>query len=152
MVHLAALSRRNSCRDCDSAAHSLKTIASATGISEFYLDQIFTPLKAAGFIRAARGKNGGYFLNKPCKDISAGDVLRALEGSLYPVECLAGEDGEERAECLCGSECGGCVTKGVWAKMYEGLSRAADAITLDALAEEYSEKNRETIELTGDDL
>ena len=40
-------------------------------------------------MKSIRGASGGYVLNKKAEEISVGDVLRALEGSLEPVKCAA---------------------------------------------------------------
>ncbi|GHU76308.1 AsnC family transcriptional regulator [Clostridia bacterium] len=114
---------------------SIKSIAESLGLSEAYLEQLFSPLKTAGIIGAARGARGGYFLAKEPKDISVGDILRTLEGSLCPVECL--EDGSD--ECHCGDNCGTrCVTKNVWERMYDGINNAVNAISLQHLISEYN--------------
>ena len=44
-------------------------------------------LKKAGLIKSIRGAGGGYVLAREVESISVGDVLRALEGNLEPVEC-----------------------------------------------------------------
>jgi len=126
VVYLAAQAAENE----DSV--NIKTIATRQGISEHYLEQLFKPLKKAGIIKSARGATGGYRLNAEACDISVGDVLRALEGSLCPVDCLS--DGD--ATCG-GSVCESCVTKGVWGKIYKSVCDTADSITLDTLADEY---------------
>ena len=65
---------------------SISSIATRQGISERYLEQLMTLLKKAELIKSIRGAAGGYVLAKPVEEISVGDVLRALEGSLEPVE------------------------------------------------------------------
>ena len=52
---------------------------------------------------------------KDMSDISVGDVLRALEGNLEPVECAA-FSGQESCEAA-----GGCVTKYVWQRINESM-------------------------------
>ena len=109
---------------------SISSIASRQGISERYLEQLMTLLKKAGLIKSIRGAGGGYVLAKDVTEISVGDVLRALEGSLEPVECAAfrQEDGCEAA--------GGCVTKYVWQRINESINRTVDEISLKQLVEE----------------
>ena len=107
----------------------LKSIAERQGISENYLEQLIAVLKKAGFVKSVRGSKGGYHLNRQPEDISVGDILRVLEGPLYPVECLS-DDGDAN----CGNaNCESCVTKGVWEKMYESLSDVVDSISLKDL-------------------
>ena len=74
-------------------------------------------------------------LQRTWREISVGDVLRALEGSLEPVECAGLEpDGGCRAADH-------CVTKYVWQRINESISRTVDEIMLDQLVEESRKKN-----------
>ena len=68
----------------------LRVIAEDEGISEQYLEQIFVELRRAGFVLSVRGAKGGYRLARPSQDIRVGDVIRLLEGSLAPYDCLDG--------------------------------------------------------------
>ena len=63
----------------------LKEIGASQQISVKYLEQIITGLSRAGLVKAGRGSQGGYRLTrKPC-ECTAGEILRAMEGSLAPV-------------------------------------------------------------------
>ena len=99
---------------------SISSIAARQDISERYLEQLVGLLKKAGLVRSIRGATGGYVLAKSTGEISVGDVLRALEGSLEPVRCAAfySEEGCMAAE--------GCVTKYVWQKINESINEAVD--------------------------
>ena len=111
------------------ASVTLKSIAERQGISEHYLEQLAAVLKKAGFVKSVRGSKGGYHLVLPPEDISVGDILRALEGPLYPVECVS-----DAGDSTCGAAgCEGCVTKPVWEKIYSSLSGVVDSITLKDL-------------------
>ncbi|MDE7058659.1 MAG: Rrf2 family transcriptional regulator, partial [Lachnospiraceae bacterium] len=66
---------------------SIASIAARQRISESYLEQLIAKLKKAKLVKSVRGAGGGYIPNKAAEDISVGDVLRALEGSLDPVDC-----------------------------------------------------------------
>lgn len=122
---------------------SISSIATRQGISERYLEQLMTLLKKAGIIKSIRGAAGGYVLAKDMADISVGDVLRALEGSLQPVECAA-FGGEESCEVA-----GGCVTKYVWQRINESINRTVDEISLRQLVEESKtvQKGNESIQM-----
>ena len=43
-------------------------------------------------MKSVRGAYGGYMLAKPPTEISAGDVIRVLEGPIQPVEGIEDED------------------------------------------------------------
>ena len=66
---------------------SIACIAARQSISDSYLEQLMAKLKKAGLITSIRGAQGGYVLAKPSKEISVGDILRALE-DLSPVNCV----------------------------------------------------------------
>lgn len=109
---------------------SIASIAARQNISESYLEQLIAKLRKAGLVTSIRGAGGGYKLAKPAAEISVGDILRALEGSLDPVECPGLK--EE-------SSCGGsefCVTKYVWQRINDSINQAVDEIKLDQLIEE----------------
>ncbi len=109
---------------------SITSISDRQGISERYLEQLMAMLKKAGLVKSIRGAGGGYILAKELEAISVGDVLRALEGSLEPVECsgLNPEEGCKAADS--------CVTKYVWQRINDSINRTVDEIKLDQLVEE----------------
>lgn len=109
---------------------SISSISARQGISERYLEQIMSLLKKAGLVKSIRGAGGGYVLAKEMSGISVGDILRALEGSLEPVECAAFHQNEE---C---EAAGGCVTKYVWQRINESINQTVDEINLEQLVEE----------------
>ena len=113
---------------------SITSISARQDLSERYLEQLMSMLKKAGLVESVRGAGGGYVLAKDIKEISVGDVLRALEGSLEPVECAGLEpDGGCRAS-------DNCVTKYVWQRINESINRTVDEIMLDQLVRESLKK------------
>ena len=116
---------------------SISSIAARQDISERYLEQLVGLLKKAGLVRSIRGATGGYVLAKSTGEISVGDVLRALEGSLEPVRCAAfySEEG-----CMAAD---GCVTKYVWQKINDSINEAVDHMMLDELVRESRNVNPE---------
>jgi Rrf2 family transcriptional regulator, cysteine metabolism repressor len=59
------------------------SISEKLGISKIYLEQVFSLLKRAELVIAAKGAQGGYKLSKSPQTINADQVLRALEQSLF---------------------------------------------------------------------
>lgn len=118
---------------------NLKSIAERQGIPENYLEQIIAILKKSGFVKSIRGAQGGYILNRPSSEITVGDILRALEGSLSPVNCV------ESGDAACGTgDCETCSTKSVWGKIYESLNDVVDSITLEDLVRDNRMKGEES--------
>ena len=110
----------------------LKEIANRQDISEKYLEQIINPLTKSGLVKSYRGAQGGYILTREPKDITIGEVLRILEGSLSPVDCV------DNPMCPNSDT---CVSLSIWKKMKEALDDVVDNISLADMAEEYKEKN-----------
>ncbi len=110
----------------------LKSIAERQGLSENYLEQLFAVLKKAKLVKSIRGSQGGYSLVGSPVDITVGEILRALEGSLVSVDCVA-QIGES-----CHSSYNCCVTKSVWVKIQEGIDKVTDSITLQQLVEDFN--------------
>lgn len=112
-------------------AIALSGVAERQNISISYLEQLIAKLKKAGLVNSIRGAQGGYKLAKPANEISVGDILRALEGDLNPVDCAEVMGGD--------STCSGadlCVTKYVWKRISDSINNAVDDIMLSELVEE----------------
>lgn len=75
---------------------SLKSIAERHNLSEHYLEQLVAPLRNAGLVKSIRGAYGGYKLTKTPDEITAGDVIRVLEGPISLVEFTEEEDPAKR--------------------------------------------------------
>ena len=114
----------------EDAPVSIMSISNRQNLSERYLEQLMARLKKAGLVKSVRGAAGGYVLAKKMEEISVGDVLRALEGSLKPVECAGLEPGEG---CKAADS---CVTKYVWKRINDSISQTVDEIRLDQLVEQ----------------
>lgn len=115
---------------------SVLSIAKRQGISENYLEQIIAPLKKAGYLKSVRGAGGGYALAKPPEEITAGEVLRVLEGSLSPADCL-----EDDAAACGGASCDKCAARGVLAKIFESLNEVVDSVTIRDIINDISGKD-----------
>ena len=111
---------------------SLTSIASRQEISLNYMEQLMAKLKRAGLVDSVRGVNGGYRLARPAEEISVGDVLRALEGDLAPVECAAIDSGKE-SHCT-GS--GSCVSRIVWKRINDSINNTVNSIFIGELVKE----------------
>lgn len=62
---------------------TLISIADSLGISKIYLEQVFSLLKRAELVTSVKGAQGGYQLSRMPAQITALDVLAAVELSLF---------------------------------------------------------------------
>ncbi|MDK2798677.1 MAG: Rrf2 family transcriptional regulator, cysteine metabolism repressor [Clostridiales bacterium] len=114
---------------------ALKNIAERQEISEHYLEQLIATLRKAGLVKSIRGAQGGYTLAQDPSQTTVGEILRALEGSLAPVDCVV-ED--EPFECTNATQ---CVTKKIWEKVRDSINDVVDSITLQDLIDDYKKMN-----------
>ncbi len=61
-------------------------IARQQQIPSRFLEVILNELKQGGFVYSKRGKEGGYMLSKEPSQVSVGDIIRFVEGSISPVD------------------------------------------------------------------
>lgn len=106
---------------------TIHSIAQRQEISERYLEQLLITLKQNGLIKSIRGFQGGYLLNKEPPDISVGDIVRALEGSIAPIDCIK-ENNQNRC-----SRAELCVTKKVWEDLGKAMTEVLDSYSLNEL-------------------
>ena len=98
---------------------SLKTIAKTHDLSEHYLEQLISPLRNAGIVRSVRGAYGGYILAQEPSEITAGDVIRLLEG---PISLVEGMENEEPAK------------RDLWGRIRDAVKDVLDSTTIEDLA------------------
>ncbi|MGM8212960.1 cysteine metabolism transcriptional regulator CymR [Virgibacillus sp. W0430] len=103
---------------------SLKSIADQKNLSAHYLEQLAAPLRNAGLIKSIRGAYGGYILAENPEQITAGDIIRVLEG---PITLVEGMESEEAAQ------------QALWLRVRDAVKEVLDNTTLLDL-KEYGDK------------
>jgi len=117
----------------------LKEIARRQKISLLYLEHIIAPLIAAGLVKSSRGKHGGIKLARPSQEIKLGEVLRLLEGSIAPVDCINDPEVCERS--------GICATRDVWVELKKAMDGVLENKTLSDLVGMQNTKNNEDMSM-----
>jgi len=129
---------------CELARHPggevvpLHDIASEQAISEGYLEQLFLSLRRAGLVKSVRGAQGGYTLARDRSAITAGDVLRVLEGPIAPVPCVDRNANGAHQACR-RDHYDACLTRRVWERLASCMATVLDGITLAGLVAEERE-------------
>jgi Rrf2 family protein len=83
----------------------ISELASKEKLPVKFLEQIFTQLKAAGYVASRRGKFGGYSLARPMTQIKFGAVIRLIDGPLAPIRCVS-QTSYTRCSCPDEIHCG----------------------------------------------
>ena len=73
----------------EDGAVSAKRIAEQFRIPAERLAKILQRLAKKGLIASQNGSKGGYVLTRPASEVTVGQVVRALEGPIRIVSCLA---------------------------------------------------------------
>lgn len=115
----------------------LEELSTTQDIPRKFLELILLELKKGGFVDSKKGPNGGYFLLKEPKDIMLGDIVRFIEGSVYPISCV---DPSMPKSC---SEGRNCVFAPVWKKIGDCISLIIDGVNFKDLALEASKQRNE---------
>lgn len=107
---------------------SLKDIARREDMPLKYLEQLVRPLTRAGLLKSVRGQRGGYLLARDASAITAGDILRAAEGTCAPIACLEGSV----VDCPRKQT---CSTLSFWKGLDEAIESYIDGVALSDLAD-----------------
>lgn len=108
----------------------VEDIATKEAIPVNYLVQILIELKSKGIIQSRRGKAGGYNLAKAPRDITFGDVLRAVQGDILEMPMLV-------PESQCPEE-----IKHVWKRIKDAAENIADQITFEDICSEAKDNSQ----------
>jgi len=108
---------------------SLHEVAERESLPEAYLEQLVAVLRRAGLVNGKRGAGGGYTLARAPASITAGEVVRALEGPIEPQICTA--EGDAVINCVHEPNCG---TRLLWVKLQATIAGALDGLSLAELA------------------
>jgi Rrf2 family protein len=104
---------------------SLAEISRSEEISLSYLEQLMAVLRKANLVEGIRGAHGGYQLTTDPASITAGQVVRALEGPLAPAECVS--EGVEAGYCRRETV---CPSRPLWQQVRDSIAQVLDTTTL----------------------
>jgi Rrf2 family protein len=97
-------------------------LAGAQDIPLSFLQGILLDLRRAGLLYSHRGIEGGYALTRPAQDISVGEILRAMSGSLTTVRGLPADLATYRGVAAGLSD--------VWLAVHDAISDVVDRTSL----------------------
>ena len=109
------------------AAQSAKDIAQAYHIPPPLLAKILQTLARAGVLISHAGTNGGYSLARSAEEISAFEVIRAIDGPLFITSCITIHGTCDLA--------GHCTIKEPLRKVNDSIKELLSGIRISDLAE-----------------
>ena len=111
-----------------SAMKTAPELAAATGVPTPTVSKLLKLLVRGGLVESWRGVNGGYALTKNIDDITAADIIEALEGPVALTACVDGSEADCGVESL-------CPMRGGWEKVNRAIRAALEEVTLAELSQ-----------------
>jgi Rrf2 family protein len=78
------------CRSIDGQTVLLDTLVDGTDLPRDFLAKVFQKLVRAGILRSAKGRGGGFALNRPSHEITLEQILVCIEGPQRMDDCVVG--------------------------------------------------------------
>jgi Rrf2 family protein len=118
-------------------ALTIPEMSEAEGVSAAYAAKVLRALRKGGFVKAARGKEGGYTLARPAVDIVIGDVMNALGGRLFETDFCDSHSGQA-AICTRSVD---CSVRSLWKAVQVAVDQVLHKTTLRDLLQNEEEMN-----------
>jgi Rrf2 family protein len=122
------------------ASASAKDIADAHGIPPELLAKILQKLVKAHLLTSHHGINGGYLLARDAHEISALEVIKAIEGPLFLTSCVT-----TRGECGHTSR---CTVREPLRKVSQSIEEVLSKITIGDMGERTTVAPEELVTLS----
>jgi Rrf2 family protein len=116
-------------------ALTIPEISEAEGVSPAYAAKILRVLRKGGFVKAARGKEGGYTLARPAAEIVIGDVMDALGRRLFESDFCDSHAGQA-AICTRSVD---CSVRSLWRALQVAVDGVLGKATLRDLLQNEEE-------------
>jgi len=115
----------------------VKIISQKKGIPLRFLEQVMSLLKKKGLVESVRGPHGGYRLTHSPDQISFGEVLQAVEGTLTSEEPLVTRNGSEKADNI--------VINEIWSELNATLNAQLHSISFEDICQRKKEKEEKEV-------
>jgi Rrf2 family protein len=112
----------------DRGAVPAREIAAEWSVPVKYLEQILKTLKEGEIVESQVGVGGGYRLSRPASLITAGEVIRILDGRIAPMGCVSSTD---YVPCEFEPSCG---LRTLWARTRAAMLGVLDQTTIADLS------------------
>jgi Rrf2 family protein len=113
----------------------LSRISEREDISLHYLEQLFNKLRRGGVVESVRGPAGGFRLSRKPSEITVEEIIRIVEGSIMPVECV--DDTKKKKKGCPRAE--KCITHVLWQRLGKHIVDFLSGVSLQDLVDEAHE-------------
>ena len=108
------------------ALQTTAAVAEGTRLAPTTVSKLLKRLTRARLVDSFRGAHGGYRLARPAADITAAEIIDALEGPVSITECSA-----EQSQCDLATVCG---VGAAWQRINVSIREGLEHVTLAQLA------------------
>lgn len=115
MIHLSMNYQRG--------AVQIKEISTKERIPQKFLENILLTLRKVGILNSKMGLKGGYALARSPDLITLGDVIRVLDGTIAPVDCVSQMSYKKCSEEIT------CAIRGVMMNVRDAVTEVLDTMT-----------------------
>lgn len=116
---------------------TIPEISHAEGVSPAYAAKILRVLRKGGFVKAARGKEGGYTLARPAEAIVIGEVIATLGGRLFESNFCESHTGQVP---IC-TRSVDCSVRSLWRAVQVAVDHVLSRATLRDLLQNEEDMN-----------
>ncbi len=103
----------------------LSDVASVTGLSRRFLEQLVIALKSHSLLRGVCGRYGGYLLARQSNEITIGDVFTAIVGPIQLAVCA-----DDATVCMSSDF---CSSRMIWALLQKRINAVLNEYTISDL-------------------
>ena len=116
---------------------TIPEISQAEGVSPAYSAKLLRALRQGGFVKAARGKEGGYTLARPASEIVIADVIDLLGGRIFESNFC---DNHSGAAAIC-TRSVDCSVRSLWRAIQVAVDGVLRNVTLQDLMQNEESMN-----------
>jgi Rrf2 family protein len=114
---------------------TIPEISEAEDISTSYAAKLLGILRRTGFVKSARGKQGGYSLSRPANQVIVAEVLAALGGRVFESEFCKRHPGQGIL-CVHSTD---CSVRSLWQRVQGAVDQVLNSTTLQDLVRSEQE-------------
>jgi len=116
---------------------TIPEISQSEGVSAAYVAKVLRVLRQGGFVKAARGKEGGYTLARPAEQIAIGEVMDLLGGRIFESTFCETHAG---SVAICARSID-CSVRSLWRAVQVAVDQVLSKVTLRDLLQNEEAMN-----------